>query len=51
MQQEIMKKNVTNGAPEEGAPLLSEKNLLMAHQWMVRHCYQCFYGAPLDGVP
>ena len=33
-------KNVTNGAPEEGAPLLSEKKLLMAHQRRVRHCYQ-----------
>ena len=32
-------KKVTNGAPEEGAPLLSEKKLLMAHQWVVRHCY------------
>ena len=32
-------KKVTNGVPEEGAPLLSEKKLLMAHQRVVRHCY------------
>ena len=37
MQQEIMKKNVTNGAPKEGAPLLSEKKITS--------------GAPEEGAP